>query len=86
MEVVDLACQFTSTQDASFSATARLFSGESLPAGCAWLDFLSLFGHALERAPWCNVPGGFELELSIPNQDPATSSLWLVEGFEVDLL
>jgi hypothetical protein len=79
-------CRFTSTQDESFSADARLFNASSLPAGCSWLDFLSLFGHALERGPWCDVPGGFELELSIPNEDPATHSQWLVEGLNLDLL
>lgn len=31
-------------------------------------------------------PGGLELELEIPNQDPTTSSMWLVEGRDVDLL
>lgn len=77
---------FTSTQDESFSASAQLFVADSLPDGCAWLDLLSLFGHALERGPLCEVPAGFELELTIPNQDPATSSLWLVEGRLADLL
>jgi hypothetical protein len=85
VQFIDRDGRFTSTQDASFSASARIFFGNSLPDACAWLDLLSLFGHALERGPLCDVPGGFELELSIPNQDPATSSLWLVEGRDLDV-
>lgn len=86
MELVEYNCRFTSTQDESFSASARLLGGNMLPDGCLWLEFLSLFGYALERGRWCKVPGGFELELAIPNQDPATSSMWLVEGRLEDLL
>jgi hypothetical protein len=33
-----------------------------------------------------DAPGGFELELAIPNQDPTTYSMWLVEGRDVNLL
>ena len=86
MENSDGICRLTSTQDESFSATGRFFSSDALPADCAWLDLLSLFGHALEQARWCDVPGGFEMEIAIPDQDPATSSLWLVEGRLEDLL
>lgn len=86
MELTERGCYFTSTQDASFSADARRFASDSLPTGCSWLEFLSLFEHELERSRFCVVPGGFELELAIPNADPATSSLWLVEARDVNLL
>jgi hypothetical protein len=43
-------------------------------------------GHELERSRICFVPGGFELDLAIPNEDPTTYSMWLVEGRNVDLL
>lgn len=79
-------CRFSSTQDDSFGADATLIFAEFLPPGCSWLYFLSLFGHQFERSRLCLVPGGFELDLSIPNEDPATSSLWLVEGRDVNLL
>ncbi len=86
MEQVRRDCQLTSTQDESFSADATEILTEFLPPGCSWLYFLSLYGHELERSRFCAVPGGFELELSIPNEDPSTQSQWLVEGRDVNLL
>ena len=86
MEQIRRDCQFTSMQDESFSADATEILAEFLPPGCSWLYFLTLFGNELERSRFCAVPGGFELELSIPNEDPATQSLWLVEGRDLDLL
>ena len=65
---------------------------DELPAGCSWLYDLGLFelepfrccrtsrGLELKRPRLCFMPGGFELDLSIPNQDPTTYSMWLVEG------
>ncbi len=76
---------FTSTQDPSFSAQGELIIGDALPSGCAWLYFLTLFGHELERSRLCRTPGGMELQLSIPNQDPTTFSMWLVEGRDEDI-
>lgn len=86
MERVRFDCEFTSTQDEAFVANAKRIDSEFLPPGCSWLYFLTLFGHELERSRFCNVPGGFELELSIPSEDPTTSSMWLVEGRDVKLL
>jgi hypothetical protein len=86
MEQVRFDCHFTSTQDESFGADATEILAEFLPPGCSWLYFLELFGHELERSRLCSVPGGFELELAIPNQDPTTYSMWLVEGRDVNLL
>jgi hypothetical protein len=40
----------------------------------------------VKRSRFCSVPGGMELDLSIPNEDPATSSMWLVEGRDVNVL
>ena len=79
-------CHFTSTQDLTFAADAKQILSDLLPPGCSWLYFLSLFNHELPRSRLCFVPGGFELELAIPNQDPATSSMWLVEGRDLSLL
>jgi hypothetical protein len=78
--------QFTSTQDESYGMEAESASGPSLPPGCSWLYFLTFFGHELERSKLCRFPGSFELELSIPNEDPTTSSMWLVKGLDVNLL
>jgi len=77
---------FMSTQDESFAQDARRIGTASLGANCFWLYFLSLFGDELERSKLCRSPGGFELELSIPNQDPATHSKWLVKGRDLALL
>jgi hypothetical protein len=86
MEIESDDCHFTSTQDESLGVDAKLISSDLLPEACAWVYFLSLLGHELERSRICFVPGGFELDLSIPNEDPATQSLWLVEGRDLDLL
>lgn len=77
---------FKSTQDESFGQDAQRIDSGSAQSGCYWLYFLSLFGHELERAQTCRTPGGFEIQLSIPNQDPATHSDWLVKGRDLALL
>lgn len=78
--------QFTSTQDESFSEDALRVATDSIGSDCYWLYYLSLFGHDLERSRLCFNPGGFELELSIPNDDPATHSQWVVAAQDMDLL
>lgn len=77
---------FTSTQDESFSEDALRISSDSLGYYCDWLYDLSLFGHDLERSRLCYNPGGFELELSIPNEDPTAYSQWVVAAQDMDLL
>jgi hypothetical protein len=86
MECERADCHVTSTQDESFDEEAKLINSDLLPEACAWVYFLSLLGNELERSRICFLPGGFELDLSIPNEDPATQSLWLVEGRDLDLL
>jgi hypothetical protein len=78
--------QFTSTQDESFSEDALRVTADTIGINCDWLYSLSLFGHDLERSRLCFNPGGFELELSIPNEDPATHSQWVVAAQDMDLL
>jgi hypothetical protein len=82
----DRYVHFTSTQDELYGMDAEIAFASSLPIGCSWMYFLTFFGHELERAKNCEVPGGFELEISIPNEDPATYSMWLIEGLDVNLL
>lgn len=77
---------FTSTQDASFHEEAARLLSDLLPAGCSWLYYLSFFGHDLERSVLCTNPGGFELDLSIPNEDATTYSQWVVSGRDVRFL
>jgi hypothetical protein len=77
---------FTSTQDTSYSEEALRIFSSTLPYRCSWLYELSFFGHDLERSLFCFTAGGFELDLSIPNEDPATHSQWLVVGRDVRFL
>lgn len=78
--------QFTSTLNPDFAADATVVYSNVRPEECGWLYFLSLFGHELERGSICVGPASFQLELSIPNEDPTTYSMWLVEGLYVNLL
>jgi hypothetical protein len=86
MTFVQRDFHFTSTTDDTFAADAMQIFSDSLPPQCSWLYYLTIFGHELERSRLCFVPGGIELELSIPNQDPTTFSMWLVEGRDVNVL
>jgi hypothetical protein len=86
MKLTRRDCEFTSTQDETFAADATLIFSGLLPSHCWWMYYFAPLGHALEKPMLCFGPGGFELQLAIPNQDPATSSMWLVEGRDVDHL
>lgn len=78
--------RFLSTQDESFLEDAKSVRSDTLAVRCSWLHFLSLFGHELEPSKFCFTPGGFEVHLSIPDEDPATSSKWVVSARDVRLL
>jgi hypothetical protein len=78
--ITDYDLHFTSTQDESFGADAQIIATDSMGRYCYQLHSLTLFGHALEPSKFCFTPAGFELELSIPNEDPATQSKWVVSG------
>lgn len=82
----DLGVIITSTQDPSFEVEGALLYVESLPRGCVWVYYLSFFGRELERSKLCHGVGGFELEISIPNEDPTTHSQWVVSGRDVRFL
>jgi hypothetical protein len=76
----DLTFHFKSTQDPSLDEEGAQLWVDSLPNDCSWIYYLSFFGHDLEPSRLCYNVGGFELELAIPNQDPATRSKWVVSG------
>jgi hypothetical protein len=82
----DLDITLLSTQDSSIEEEGAMLYVESLPRGCVWVYYLSLIGYDLERSRLCHGVGGFEMELSIPNDDPATSSRWVVSGRDVRFL
>jgi hypothetical protein len=75
---------FQSTRDPSFWREGQRVPSDELPAECSWLHGLALFGMELEPSRFCRISKGFELELSIPNQDPATQSEWSLEAREID--
>ena len=76
--------EFLVTRDDRFDEGAQMVASDELPAECSWLYSFNLFTHELGPARLCRTSGGFELELSIPDRDPATQSKWLVEGRELD--
>ena len=77
---------FATSRDQLYFSTAQRFGSESLPAGCFWLYSLALFGDESEPAKACNVSGGFDMEIAIPDRNPATSSLWLARARELGWL
>ena len=74
----------SSSRDTSFREDAQFVPSDALPPECSWLYGLVLFTHELEPFRFCRISDRFELELSIPNQDPMAYSMWLVEGQEID--
>ena len=75
--------EFRSTQAPSFYELGQRVTSSSLPDGCVWLYSVFFFGHELEPSMLCSTSEGFDLELSIPNRNPATASHWLVETREL---
>ena len=71
---------FLSTRTSDFVWDGRRVASDELPAGCSRVYGLYFFGHELEPPKICNTEEGLELELSIPNAIPTTSSKWLVEA------
>ncbi|ACY13106.1 hypothetical protein Hoch_0465 [Haliangium ochraceum DSM 14365] len=78
--------QFASTVDESFGEEALRVQSDTLGVDCWWVYDISLLGYDLERSRQCGTVAGFELELSIPNEEPATSSEWVVVGRDIDIL
>ncbi len=74
---------FKSTDNEVYGEDAQRFDSESLPAGCWLLYGFLIFGQELEPAKTCTTSGGLDIELSIPNRDAVTHSLWRVEAREL---
>ena len=77
---------FTRTEDDAFRVDAQIIITNTHGVDCYELHSLTLFGHELEPSKFCFTPAGFEFELSIPNENPATHSNWVVSGREESLL
>lgn len=75
---------FKSARDPDFSSFGQMVPTDELPDGCSWLYGFTIFEIEVEPSRFCRASGGFELELSIPNDDPTTHSEWHVEGREFD--
>jgi hypothetical protein len=80
LNVIGDSFDFKSSRTYYFNQSAQRVASDSLPPGCALLRALSLFGHELEPSKICEVADGFDLELSIPNANLATSSVWLMQA------
>jgi hypothetical protein len=74
---------FMSTRDELFWGHAQIVPSDMLPAGCSWLYGPPLFEMEVGPSRFCRTSEAFELELSIPDRDPATHSKWLVEGRQI---
>ncbi|ACY19147.1 hypothetical protein Hoch_6682 [Haliangium ochraceum DSM 14365] len=75
--------EITSSSNSGLFADGQLAFSGTQGADC-WLTFgLGFFGHKLEPSMYCKTAGGFELTVSIPDPDPATSSTWVIEGREI---
>ncbi|WP_096058750.1 hypothetical protein [Haliangium ochraceum] len=75
--------ELTSSSDSGLFTDGELALSGSQGAHC-WLTFgLGFFGHKLEPSMYCETAGGFELTVTIPDPDPATSSTWVIEGREI---
>lgn len=71
-----------STSDDSLLTVASRIPSDDVPEGCDLLVGLTLFGHALESLTICRVTGrsgGYSVELSIPDPNPASASEWRIE-------
>ncbi len=77
LNVWDDAFIFLSTRTMEFHTGGQRVASDALPAGCASLYGVFIFGHELEPSKVCRIGDGFELELSIPNAISTTSSKWL---------
>jgi hypothetical protein len=75
---------FKSTRDGVFLSFGQLVPSDALPAECFWLHGFFIFAIEIEPSRFCRTSGRIEMNLSIPNQDPATDSKWLVEGRDTD--
>jgi hypothetical protein len=75
---------FLSSHDGGFQEETQMVPSEDLPEGCFLLHGISFFVLDLPPSRFCRMSEAFELELSIPDRDPTTSSDWLVNGREID--
>lgn len=75
---------FESTYGPEFFSSGQMVPSDDLPAECSWLYGMTIFANELQPSRFCRTSRRFELEISVPDVDPATSSMWLVEGREID--
>lgn len=76
--------EFLSSRDEVRWGAGQIVPSDELPEDCFWLYGLALFAYELEPSRYCRTSDGFEVELSIPNREPATQSQWFVEAREID--
>lgn len=71
-----------STTDELYHVHGVIVPSDPLPDDCAHVYSLTMFGHELDPALYCDVPGGLDLRLTIPPSlpDGDTPSDWYVHG------
>ncbi|ACY15194.1 hypothetical protein [Haliangium ochraceum] len=50
---------------------------------CYLVVGLELFGHEIGVPRFCHTPNGFELMVTIPDEDPETSTSWVLMAREL---
>ncbi|ACY17024.1 hypothetical protein [Haliangium ochraceum] len=72
------------SQDPGGAIEALIVYSDSLPQHCDRIFYLVFFGHEIEEPRYCGNHYAFEIELSIPDEDPATSSRWVISAAPLD--
>ncbi|ACY15189.1 hypothetical protein [Haliangium ochraceum] len=73
----------SSSDDSLFTDARLVVSNQVLAPDCLLVLGLQLFEHEIESAKYCSTPSGFELTVTIPDEDPETSSTWVVMAREL---
>ncbi|ACY14663.1 hypothetical protein Hoch_2118 [Haliangium ochraceum DSM 14365] len=75
--------ELTSTVDEALFTDGIVGRSGTVPSQCRLVFGLNLFGHELEPSMLCFLPSGFELTVSIPDENAETSSTWLLMAREL---
>ncbi|ACY14664.1 hypothetical protein Hoch_2119 [Haliangium ochraceum DSM 14365] len=68
-----------SSADESVLHVITRIPSDAAPEGCDFLYGLVLFGHTLEPLAICRAGSGYNIEVAIPDPNPATASEWRIE-------
>ncbi|ACY17387.1 hypothetical protein [Haliangium ochraceum] len=74
--------ELSSTVDDALFTDGLVATSGMLNADCRLVFGLVMFGHPLDEPMLCFTANGFELTVSIPNEDGETSSTWVIMARE----